>query len=136
MSLKSLARVFWAPGALSFLLLAGCATTPPRKLGVEVKNFDTSVRPQDDFYQYVNGTWVKTTQIPADRPRYGAIIELVDKSEAARSNDFGYARGSYSTTRGAATAGWFMRAWHREAGAWRIAMDVTNPAPPPPRPVQ
>jgi putative endopeptidase len=83
MSLKSLARVVWAPGALSFLLLAGCATTPPRKLGVEVKNFDSSVRPQDDFYQYVNGTWVKNTKIPADRPRYGTIIELVDKSEAA-----------------------------------------------------
>jgi ketosteroid isomerase-like protein len=55
----------------------------------------------------------------------------VDKSEAARSNDFGYARGSFSSTPGAATAGWFLRAWHREAGAWRIAMDVTNPAPPP-----
>jgi hypothetical protein len=55
---------------------------------------------------------------------------LVEKSETARSSDFGYARGSYSATRGAPTGGWFMRAWHREAGAWRIAMDVTNPAPP------
>ncbi|HYH99760.1 M13 family metallopeptidase [Hyalangium sp.] len=98
MSLKPLSRSFWAPGALSALLLTSCATsTPPassatpekttqapaRKLGVEVKNFDTSVRPQDDFYQYVNGTWVKTTQMPPDRPRYGTFIELLDKSEAA-----------------------------------------------------
>ncbi|WP_224244412.1 M13 family metallopeptidase [Hyalangium gracile] len=82
MSLKSLARHFWAPGALSVLLLTGCATAP-RKLGVEVKNFDTSVRPQDDFYQYVNGTWLKTTQIPADKARYGTFVELLDKSEAA-----------------------------------------------------
>jgi hypothetical protein len=59
----------------------------------------------------------------------------VEKSEAARSNDFGYARGSYAASRGAATAGWYMRAWHREGGAWRIALDVTNPAPPP-RPAQ
>ena len=59
----------------------------------------------------------------------------VEKSEAARSNDFGYARGSYSAARGAAPAGWYMRAWHREGGAWRIALDVTNPAPPP-RPAQ
>jgi ketosteroid isomerase-like protein len=55
----------------------------------------------------------------------------VEKSEAARSNDFGYARGSYSAARGAPAAGWYMRAWHREGGAWRIALDVTNPAPPP-----
>ena len=60
----------------------------------------------------------------------------VEKSEAARSNDFGYARGSYSVARGGATSGWYLRVWHREGGAWRIAMDVTNPAPPVPRPVQ
>jgi predicted metalloendopeptidase len=95
MSLKPLARTFWAPGALSALLLTSCATSPqptdseaaaqaaPRKLGVEVKNFDTSVRPQDDFYKYVNGSWVKNTLIPADRARYGTFIELADKSEAA-----------------------------------------------------
>ena len=55
----------------------------------------------------------------------------VDKSEAARSNDFGYARGSYAAAAGGRAAGWYLRAWHREAGAWRIAMDVTNDAPPP-----
>ena len=60
---------------------------------------------------------------------------LVEKSETARSNDFGYARGSYSTAPGGPVGGWYLRAWHREAGAWRIAMDVTNPAPPP-RPAQ
>ena len=60
---------------------------------------------------------------------------MVEKSEAARSGDFGYARGAYSATLGTPAAGWFLRAWHREAGAWRIAMDVTNPAPPP-RPAQ
>lgn len=56
---------------------------------------------------------------------------IVDKSEAARSNDFGYARGSYAASPGARVAGWYLRVWHREAGAWRIAMDVTNDAPPP-----
>jgi len=54
----------------------------------------------------------------------------VEKSEAARSNDFGYARGSFSAAAGGRVEGWFLRAWHREAGAWRIAMDVINRAPP------
>ncbi|MCY0995827.1 peptidase M13 [Myxococcus sp. MISCRS1] len=54
-----------------------------RRLGVELKNLDRAVRPQDDFYQFVNGTWLKTTPIPADRARYGTFIELADKSELA-----------------------------------------------------
>jgi predicted metalloendopeptidase len=54
-----------------------------RALGVERKHIDTTVRPQDDFYAYVNGNWLKTTQIPADRARYGTFIELAEKSEAA-----------------------------------------------------
>jgi ketosteroid isomerase-like protein len=53
---------------------------------------------------------------------------VVEKSEAARSGDFGYARGAYFTSGRDKPAGWFMRAWHREAGAWRIAMDVANPS--------
>jgi ketosteroid isomerase-like protein len=60
---------------------------------------------------------------------------IVEKSETARSRDFGYARGAFAATPGGAVAGWYLRAWHREAGAWRIAMDVTQPAPPP-RPAQ
>ena len=55
---------------------------------------------------------------------------IVEKSEAARSADFGYARGAYFTAGSDRPAGWFLRAWHREGGAWRIAMDVANPAAP------
>ncbi|HUQ27366.1 MAG TPA: nuclear transport factor 2 family protein [Usitatibacter sp.] len=52
----------------------------------------------------------------------------VEKSETSRSGDFGYARGSYSAAPGDKPAGWYLRVWRREAGAWRIALDVTNPA--------
>jgi putative endopeptidase len=41
------------------------------------------VRPQDDFFRFVNGKWLQTAQIPADKARYGSFIELRDKSEAA-----------------------------------------------------
>jgi ketosteroid isomerase-like protein len=53
----------------------------------------------------------------------------IEKSEAARSGDFGYARGSYSNA-ASRIDGWFMRVWHREAGEWRIALDVVNLAAP------
>jgi putative endopeptidase len=54
----------------------------PLVSGVELANFDKTVRPQDDFYRYVNGTWLKTTKIPADKPDYGSFVKLSDDSEA------------------------------------------------------
>jgi predicted metalloendopeptidase len=95
MNSKKHLRLSWAP-TLGACLLLGCTATSrntqpevavqaskPRALGVDTKNFDPSVRPQDDFFRYVNGTWLKTAQIPADKARYGSFIELRDKSEAA-----------------------------------------------------
>jgi len=73
----------------ALLLAAGAAsaqgtgTQAPQRLGIETSNFDTSVRPQDDFFRYVNGGWLKNTQIPADRSSYGAFTQLADRSEAA-----------------------------------------------------
>ncbi|MGL5145885.1 MAG: peptidase M13, partial [Plesiomonas shigelloides] len=48
--------------------------------GIEFANFDKSVRPQDDFYSYVNGAWEKQTEIPADRTSIGAFYDLREKS--------------------------------------------------------
>ncbi|AUD61711.1 peptidase M13 [Shewanella sp. Pdp11] len=48
--------------------------------GIEFANFDKAVRPQDDFYKYVNGTWLKNTEIPADRTSIGAFYDLREKS--------------------------------------------------------
>ena len=39
---------------------------------------DGSVRPGDDFYQYVNGPWQKQADIPADRASWGSFEELTE----------------------------------------------------------
>jgi predicted metalloendopeptidase len=44
---------------------------------------DRSVRPQDDFFRFVNGAWADKTPIPADRPSYGTIAILRERSEEA-----------------------------------------------------
>ena len=44
--------------------------------GIELQNMDTKVRPQDDFYLYTNGAWLKNTTIPADKSRWGSFDEL------------------------------------------------------------
>ncbi|AGC44966.1 M13 family peptidase [Myxococcus stipitatus DSM 14675] len=72
-----------APAKWSVPVAESLSSEAVRALGVELKNLDASVRPQDDFYQFVNGTWLKTTPIPADRARYGTFIELADKAELA-----------------------------------------------------
>lgn len=48
--------------------------------GLAVNNIDTSVRPQDDFYRFVNNGWLKSTPIPADKSNYGAFTRLFDQS--------------------------------------------------------
>ena len=57
------------------------ATAGILKSGVYLQNFDKSVRPQDDFYRYVNGQWLATTTIPADRSNYGAFSLLEEGAE-------------------------------------------------------
>ncbi|WP_299011225.1 M13-type metalloendopeptidase [uncultured Shewanella sp.] len=49
--------------------------------GINFDNFDLSVRPQDNFYDYVNGNWIKNTEIPSDRTSVGAFYDLRDKSQ-------------------------------------------------------
>ena len=44
---------------------------------------DSSIRPQDDLFRFVNGSWLATAEIPADRPGSGAFTTLRDEAEAA-----------------------------------------------------
>ena len=48
--------------------------------GFDEPGMDRAVRPGDDFYGYANGTWARTTPIPADRSSYGAFTVLDDLS--------------------------------------------------------
>src|SRR5581483_5395512 len=54
-----------------------------RVLGVDTANFNRQIRPQDDFFRFVNGTWLEKTQIPADASSWGAFNELTEKSRDA-----------------------------------------------------
>ena len=44
--------------------------------GINLDLMDKSVKPGDDFFRYVNGTWVDKTEIPSDRVRWGSFDEL------------------------------------------------------------
>ncbi|MBT8287167.1 MAG: M13 family metallopeptidase [Flavobacteriaceae bacterium] len=71
---------FFAVPTLALILLVGCKKDNNQALaneesipGIDITNMDTSVRPQDDFYNYVNGTWMKTNTIPEEESRWGGF---------------------------------------------------------------
>ena len=39
------------------------------------------IRPQDDLFGHVNGTWLETAEIPSDRSSWGPFVKLSDQSE-------------------------------------------------------
>ena len=51
------------------------------KSPLDAADFDRSVRVQDDLFEHVNGTWLKTTEIPADKSNYGTFGKLADLSQ-------------------------------------------------------
>lgn len=46
------------------------------KPGINLSYMDKKVRPADDFFRYVNGTWVDQTEIPGDKTRWGSFDQL------------------------------------------------------------
>ncbi len=82
-------------GAACACLVAGCgkqAEAPPTQAaappaapalvsGIDLQYVDDSVRAQDDFYKHINGKWLATTEIPADKGRYGSFDKLIDDAQ-------------------------------------------------------
>jgi putative endopeptidase len=63
-----LLNVSWTAAALGAPGPAVDAARP----GIDLAGMDRSVAPGDDFFRHANGTWLKTTEIPPDRPAFGA----------------------------------------------------------------
>jgi putative endopeptidase len=68
---------------IAALLVSSPASAAPDvpPWGVNLAYIDRSGNPGDDFYVYANGGWLKTAQIPPDRPGAGAGHEMGLRNE-------------------------------------------------------
>ncbi len=68
-------------GALALTMAAVVRGAPAPNSGIDLQYVDPGVRAQDDFYRHVNGKWLATTVIPADKGSYDMFEYLADKTE-------------------------------------------------------
>jgi predicted metalloendopeptidase len=61
---------------------ASAASRPALASGIATEYIDPAVRPQNDFFAYLNGKWLQTVQIPADQASWGSFDQLYEDSLA------------------------------------------------------
>ena len=78
--------------------------------GIDLAAMDKSVKPGDDFFLYANGSWMKNSEIPADKSRIGShatandeteknldtLIAELEKSEPAAGSDAARVKAFYN----------------------------------------
>lgn len=55
----------------------------PLRSGIDKGNISQTIKPGQDFFEYVNDGWLKSTPIPADKSNYGAFTILDDNTQDA-----------------------------------------------------
>ncbi|NBQ58003.1 MAG: M13 family peptidase, partial [Opitutaceae bacterium] len=71
--MQTIARSAQAAFVLALTALAHAEINP--------KNFDPEIRPQDDFYRYANGAWLKNNPVPAEESRWGGFSVLQEDNQ-------------------------------------------------------
>ncbi len=81
--MKLLRPLFVAASLVAAVAVTAAQVPTPVVPGIDVAGMDLSVRPQDDFFRYVNGRWADNTTIPADLSSYGTFAILRDRAQEA-----------------------------------------------------
>ncbi|MBK0369709.1 M13 family metallopeptidase [Flavobacterium agrisoli] len=90
-------QLFYAIPAFLTFGFAHAQNSAASEPGINLSYMNKSVRPQDNFFEFVNGTWLQQTIIPSDQTSWGGFNELrlkTDKNalsllnEASKSNQY------------------------------------------------
>lgn len=75
-------------GVFAFASILACKEEPKKDIvqleetpGINLDFMDPSVKPNDDFFKFVNGKWLETNDIPDDRTSWGSFAELRKKTD-------------------------------------------------------
>ena len=76
-------------GIVGLAACAGNQAPPPRapapqpslRSGIDLQYVDSAVRAQDDTYEYLNGKWLRTFQLPPDKGSAGSFTAIEDATE-------------------------------------------------------
>lgn len=70
------------------------------KPGIDLNDMDLKVRPGDDFYRFVNGSWLDKTQIPSDKTSWGTTAEIYENTnkDVAKILKEATVNGKYAST--------------------------------------
>jgi predicted metalloendopeptidase len=124
-------RLSWFAAAAVLAFSAAADTAPALKdaTGIDQAALDPSVKPGDDFFAYANGSWIKKTEIPADRSSYGTfqiVDDLTDKrtAELIRAAGTGAAPGSVAAKIGAYYSAYLDEAAIEKLGAAPLAAEL------------
>ncbi len=81
--MKSVKKLFFTT-AVATIAFVSCKndTSEEKSAGIVLENMDTSVKPTDDFFRHVNGSWLDKTEIPDDRTSWGGFGQLRKKTDA------------------------------------------------------
>lgn len=134
----------WMLSALAVAVLAGCNSEPETTAteqtsaveqvaaapisGISSANFDQAVRAQDDLFRHVNGSWLKTTEIPADKSNYGSFTKLADDAQAQLKDIIeGAAAGKNAPGSEAQKVGDFYNSYMNEAKREELGLKPIEP---------
>ena len=80
--MKRVKKIMWM-GMATSLALVSCKNNaetseenPVKNIGINTEFIDKSVSPKENFFQFINGKWLKSNEIPDDRTRWGSFDEL------------------------------------------------------------
>jgi endothelin-converting enzyme/putative endopeptidase len=93
------------------------------KSGIVLENLDPSISVNDDFFRHVNNSWLKKTEIPSDKARYGAFIILEENVRSQVKELIEEAGTQAATTGPAQQVGDLYRSYlntaARDSGGWK-----------------
>ncbi|SDS48691.1 putative endopeptidase [Polaribacter sp. KT25b] len=81
--MRNIKKAFYTT-AVVFIAFMSCKTDKPEEKtpGIALENMDKTVKPTDDFFRHVNGTWLDKTEIPDDQTSWGGFNQLRKKTDA------------------------------------------------------